>query len=256
MKDRPTPLKEAAVKNSDRTKEAIARFNPRVDISYGSHPKMIYDLYSAGDDAPTMVCFSGGAFLRAKKQTFSLWANLLVPNGISFVDVDYPQIGDTPLPKMIYNAIYLINHIRKEVSDKVIVAGQSSGASVVASAITKLANYDDLEGIIGLYLASGYYDMRPMQLSARGKYMKLSPEDATMCSPICTIYKPLPPTMLTVGQLETGQSLSQTGEFYRTLQRHNTDVTREVLLEKNHFSVADELYFEDTKSWKFIKSLI
>ena len=95
MRDRPSPLKNAAKLNSKRTKEVIERFNPQVDISYGSHSKMKYDLYSAGDNTPVMVVFSGGAFLRAKKQTFSLWANLLVPNGISLIDVGYPQIDDT-----------------------------------------------------------------------------------------------------------------------------------------------------------------
>jgi arylformamidase len=256
MRDRPSPLKNAAKLNSKRTKEVIERFNPQVDISYGSHSKMKYDLYSAGDNTPVMVVFSGGAFLRAKKQTFSLWANLLVPNGISLIDVGYPQIDDTSLPKMIDNAIYLINLIRTEVSDKVILAGQSSGASVVASAATKMANRDDLESIIGIYLASGYYDMRPMQLSARGKYMKLSPEQATLCSAVCTLYSPLPPTMLTVGQLETGESLNQNGEFYRALQRYNTPVIREILFMKNHFDLADELYYDNTKSWKFIKELL
>lgn len=256
MRDRPKPLQDAAILNFKRTKEAMVRFNPQVDISYGSHPKMKYDLYSAGENTPVMVVFSGGAFLRAKKQTFSLWANLLVPNGISLIDVGYPQIDDTPLPKMINNAIYLINLIRTEVSDKVILAGQSSGASVVASAATKMANKDDLENIIGVYLASGYYDMRPIQLSYRGKYMKLSPEEATMSSAICTLYTPLPPTMLTVGQLETGESLTQNGNFYRQLTKHQTDVQRHVVTMKNHFEIADELYYDNTKSWKFIQSLL
>jgi|TARA_R110001592_G_scaffold359485_1_gene666203 acetyl esterase/lipase len=256
MKDRPSLLKDAAKLNNERTKEAIRRFNPQVNISYGSHPKMKYDLYSAGENTPVMVVFSGGAFLRAKKQTFSLWANLLVPNGISLIDVGYPQIDDTPLLKMINNAIYLINHVRTEISDKVILAGQSSGASVIASAAIKLANKDSLENIIGIYLASGYYDMRPMQLSARGNYMKLTPEQATMCSAICTVYKPLPPTMITVGQLETGQSLTQNGDFYRELLRYNTPVIREVIFMKNHFAIADELYYDNTKSWKFIQSLL
>ncbi|MBV9748138.1 MAG: alpha/beta hydrolase, partial [Acetobacteraceae bacterium] len=66
------------------------------------------------------------------------------------------------------------------------LAGHSSGAHLIATALaeSRRSRAVPADAVRGATLVSGPYDMEPVVLSARGSYVKLTPEEVLAMSPV------------------------------------------------------------------------
>lgn len=243
-----------------RSAANVAALAPERGLSYGLHPDQRYDLYRAGDgNSPGLLFFHGGQWQRGNTGVFAAWADVLVERGVTFVDGTTAQIPNARLPEIIDHAIALVRHVRDNAAKlgiaegRLAISGHSSGAHVAASALVRLANEGDLDGIACARLVSGNYDLRPLMLSYRADYLQLSKVEAAACSPLLTLDAPLPPTMIACGGDETAEFQRQSRTFHVALEKLGQTELR-VVPGANHFSVYGDLYEPNTPSWRFLET--
>ena len=256
MHARPKHMKESALKNKAYSEHCIEVLKPIEDIAYDDDPRQVFDLYKAeGDNAPCVIMLSGGQFMRGRTKVWSQWSKKCIENGISFIDLDHPQIPTTTLPDMMSNAEEFIYWIRDEAenygidSNRIILAGHSSGASVLATVIVRLANSGNTEGIKGVMLLSGNYDFLGPSLSFRQEFLKLTTSEVIECSAIRNLVEPLPPVFICAGE-ETDEMIRHMDRFHEAISWRSE--SERVSLPMNHFGIGMELYDDDSKMWKFI----
>jgi arylformamidase len=258
MHGRPQYMKDSALRNKEYSENYLKLLNPQEDIPYNNeHPKQVFDLYKAkGDNTPLVIMLSGGQYMRGRTKVWSQWSKKILDAGISFIDLDHPQIPDTTLPDMVENAENFMYWIKDEApkygldNTRIIVAGHSSGASVMASVLVRLANDGNSDGIKGMMMLSGNYDLIGPALSFRQDFLKLSDQDIINYSAIRNLIKPLPPMFICCGALETDEMKRQQRIFHDAVSLRSQSEL--VIFPTDHFAIGMELYDNDSKMWKFI----
>ena len=258
-----SPAAEAALAAvRERSARNVAELVPERALTYGSEPDQRFDLYRAtGNDCPALLFFHGGQWQRGDTGAFAAWADVMVDRGVTFVDGTTTQIPHARLPEIIDQAVALVRYVRDHAAThgiapgRLVVSGQSSGAHLAASALVRLANDNDLDGIAGAFLFSGNYDLRPLMLSYRADYLQLSAAETTAASPLLTLEAPLPPTMVAVGDAETDEFQRQSHTFHAALEALGPAELR-VIPGANHFTVYADLYQPGTPSWRFLETCL
>ena len=256
-----SPAAEAALAAvRERSARNVAKLVPERGLTYGSQPDQRFDLYRAGaDTCPGLLFFHGGQWQRGNTGVFAAWADILAERGVTFVDGTTTQIPNARLPEIIDQAVDLVRHVRDNAAKlgiatgRLVVSGQSSGAHLAASALVRLANEGDLDGIAGAFLFSGNYDLRPLMLSYRADYLQLSEAETIAGSPLLKLDAPLPPTMIAVGDAETEEFQRQSHAFHAALDQLGPAELR-IIPGANHFTVYDDLYQPGTPSWRFLET--
>jgi arylformamidase len=249
--------KAAAAAMQDQAKRNLETLKPQRGLSYGPGPERVFDLYRADKGAPALIFLSGGQWQRGGPGLFSSWSDACVGRGIAFVDGGFPQIPAARLPEIVDSVVMLIRDVRARAGElgidgaRIAVSGHSSGAHLAAMAMVRLANADDLDGIAGVYLLSGHYDLRPAMRNYRAEYLQLSVSETIAHSPILNFVQPLPPTMVAVGGEETDEMVRQSREFHASLTTVGPAELR-VVSGTNHFDVAGDLGTPGTPSWDFL----
>lgn len=255
-----SPAAETALKAvRERSAHNVAALAPERGRTYGPLADQRYDLYCAGSgDGPGLLFFHGGQWQRGDAGLFAAWADVLVARGVTFVDGTTTQIPNARLPEIIDQAVALIRHVRDNAADlgiapgRLAISGQSSGAHLAASALVRLANEGDLDGITCAFLFSGNYDLRPLMLSYRADYLQLSEAETAACSPLLSLEAPLPPTLIAVGDAETDEFQRQSRAFHAALEALGPAELRPIP-GANHFTVYEDLYRPGTPSWRFLE---
>lgn len=244
----------------ERAARIVKDLAPERGLTYGPDPDQRFDLYRAGDaPGPGLLFFHGGEWQRGNTGTFCVWADVMGERGVTFVDGTTSQIPNARLPEIIGQAAALIRHVRDNAAalgiaeGQLAVSGHSSGAHLAASALVRLANENDLDGIACVRLSSGSYDLRPLMLSYRGEYLQLDDAETIACSPLLNLDRPLPPTMIVCGGGETDEFQRQSRTFHAALAERGP-AELHVVPGANHFSVYGEFYEPDTRSWRFIET--
>jgi arylformamidase len=166
---------------------ARARLGAPLVLRYGDSPPETLDLYRTGAaQAPIHVFVHGGAWTRMSARDSAAPAPMFVAAGAHFAALDFALLPSVTLADMIAQVrravAWLHRHAATFGSDptRIHVSGHSSGAHLSA-----LLCATDWAGAFGLpadtlksaLLASGSYDLKPVRLSARSAYVKLT--DAT-----------------------------------------------------------------------------
>ncbi len=258
-----SPAAEAALKAvRERSARNVAALAPERGTSYGPAPDQRFDLYRAGahvGGGAGLLFFHGGQWQRGNTGMFAAWADVLVDRGVAFVDGTTTQIPNARLPEIIDQAVALVRHVRDNAAQlgiaagRLAVSGQSSGAHLAASALVRMANEGDLDGIACALLVSGNYDLRPLMLSYRADYLKLDEAETVACSPLLTLEAPLPPTMIACGGAETDEFRRQSHTFHAALEARGRAELR-VIPGANHFTGFDDLYRPGTPPWRFLEA--
>ncbi len=249
--------KASAAAMQDHAARNLESLDPVRAIPYGDDPAASFDLYRAGDGAPAMLYFSGGQWQRGGRGKFSAWADTCVARGAAFIDGGFPQIPDMRLPEIVDHAVALIRAVRDRAGElgydgsRLVVSGHSSGAHLAATAMVRLANAGDLDGIAGVYLLSGHYDLRPARLNYRAEYLQLSVAETIALSPLMNFVEPLPAAMVAVGGAETDEMIRQSTVFHESLASVGPAELR-MVPGANHFNAADDLSTPGSPSWEFL----
>lgn len=240
---------------------SAALADDRVDergLPYGDHPADLFDLYRAsGATNPAIIFAHGGQWQRGHAAATSAWAEAALSHGVSFVAVTFPMIPDVRLPDIVDHVTALVRHMREHADDygvdptRLCIAGHSSGAHLAASVLVRLANEGDLDGIVCGMTVSGNYDLRPLMLSYRRDYLKLSEAETIALSPLLTLDRKLPPHLIVHGGDESDEFKRQASTFHAALEQQ-TETELVVVPNANHFEVFAGLEDPQSPAWAFL----
>ena len=156
-------------------------------LRYGASSPETLDLYRAGGPAaPIHVFVHGGAWTRMNARDSAAPAPLFIGAGAHFAALDFALLPSVELTEMVTQVrravAWLYRHAAEFGGDpaRIHVSGHSSGAHL--SALLCETDWPDDFGlpadtVKSALLVSGSYDLRPVRLSARSSYVKLT--DAT-----------------------------------------------------------------------------
>ncbi|MCR9220968.1 MAG: amidohydrolase family protein [Alphaproteobacteria bacterium] len=232
---------------------ARARLPVRVDIPYGDHPLERFDLYPAASrDAGPRACLiyvHGGAWKLLSKRESGFFAEAMTEAGVSVAALDFGKRPETPLSVMVERVARAIDWISTNAADlgfgesPLILCGHSSGAHIAAAAAG--SNWRALgrrrSPIAGALFASGPYDLVPVVLSARGRYLDLDPEEVVRLSARAGVHRIRHPVSLAVGGRESPEFIRQTQEFYAALKAAQAPVHMIEAPEVDHFEISQSL---------------
>jgi arylformamidase len=178
------PQRDAIQAEIRKTCEAVRRALPPRTERYGKSDRQLLDIYaSAGAKAaPVLAFLHGGAWLRGSRLDVAYPAPAVTARGAAFLAVDFNNVSEVPLPAMIEQCREAVSWaVRNAASfgadpDRVYLAGHSSGAHLASCVL--LGNSE----IKGALLISGMYDLHAPLLSARSKYVKITPDELDAAS--------------------------------------------------------------------------
>lgn len=164
--------------------EVVRKAMPPRTERYGKSEMQLLDVYApAGAScAPVLVYLHGGAWLRGSRLDVAYPAPALARHGAALVVPDFDNVATVPLPGMIEQCREAVAWTVKNAAsfggdpDRIYLAGHSSGAHL-ASCV--LLGHGAIKGAL---LISGMYDLHAPLLSARSKYVKVTPEEVDAAS--------------------------------------------------------------------------
>ena len=131
---------------------------------------------------PVVVYLHGGAWLRGSRLDCAYPAPAVTSRGAALVVPEFDNVGAVPLPAMIEQCREAVDWAVRNAESfggdpgRVYLAGHSSGAHLASCVL--LGNTT----IKGALLISGMYDLHAPMLSARSKYVKITPEELAAAS--------------------------------------------------------------------------
>jgi arylformamidase len=241
---------ERNASNSDIARERLGA--PR-RIAYGPTAKEALDLYlAAAPNAPISIFVHGGAWQRGLAKNSAFPAELFVRAGAHYVVLDFINVieasGDLmPMANQVRRAIAWVYRNAASFGgdpNRIHLYGHSSGAHLAGVAmVTDWRGLYDLPADViktGL-LCSGMYDLRPVRLSARSRYVNFTDEMEAGLSTQRHIDRFAAPVVLAYGTLETPEFQRQSRDFATALRAAGKRVELLVGNHYNHFEIVETL---------------
>jgi arylformamidase len=220
---------------------------------YGATDMQGLDLFATKrPNAPINVYIHGGAWRAGTAATAAYYAELFVNAGAHYIALDFNNVlelnGD--LMAMAQQVRAGVAWVYKNAAsfggdpNRIYVSGHSSGGHLAG--VTLITDWQKEFGvpsdmIKGALLSSGMYDLKPVRLSARGKYVHFTDEMEHALSTQRHLAKINCPVVCTYGTLETPEFQRQTRDFAAAMKTAGKPVQLFVGPEYNHFEIMDTL---------------
>ncbi len=237
---------------SDESASIRAQTRYRQDVHYGPGDDERLDVYpgtaSAGKGAPIHVHIHGGSWRFRNKDDGALLAPVLMSAGAAVVSPDFSLIPKARLPDMLGQLRRALAWVYANAAsfggdrDNIHLSGHSSGAHLAGVLLTTDWQAMGLPATLlksGL-LMSGMYDLRPVMLSARSDYVKLSAGEVLDLSAILHLERINAPLLLAYGTAETPEFQRQPQAFATALRAAGKRVETIVVDGANHFEMLRE----------------
>ena len=240
---------ERNARNSDIARE---RLGAPLRIAYGPTANEALDLYqAAATNAPISIFVHGGAWRGGLAKNNAFAAELFVRAGAHHVVLDFINVieagGDLmPMADQVRRAIAWV--FRNAASfggnpNRIHLYGHSSGAHLagVAMVTNWRGPYDLPADVIktGL-LCSGMYDLRPVRLSARSRYVNFTDDMEAALSTQRHIDHVTAPVVLAFGTLETPEFQRQSLDFAAAMRTAGKSAELLVGDHYNHFEILGD----------------
>jgi arylformamidase len=245
-----TQVLERYASNSNIARERLGA--PR-RIAYGPTEDEALDLYPAAvSNAPIAIFVHGGAWRAGSARDSAAAAELFVRAGVHYVVPDFISVlttgGDLmPMAHQVRRAIAWAYRDAASFGgdpNRIHLFGHSSGAHLAGVAMVT-----DWSGEFGLpanvirsgLLCSGMYDLRPVRLSARSRYVHFTDAMEQALSTQRHLDRFVAPVVLAYGTLETPEFQRQSQDFAAALRAAGKAVEMLVGQNYNHFEMAETL---------------
>jgi arylformamidase len=241
---------ERYASNSDIARERLGA--PR-RVAYGPTANEALDLYPAATtNAPISIFVHGGAWQRGLAKDYAFAAELFVRAGVHHIVLDFINVieagGDLmPMADQVRRAIAWVYRNAASFGgdpSRIHLYGHSSGAHLAGVAMVTdwCGTYELPADVIktGL-LCSGMYDLRPVRLSARSRYVCFTDDMEMALSTRRHIDRFRAPVVLAFGTLETPEFQRQSRDFAAALRTAGRQVELLVGNQYNHFEIVETL---------------
>jgi arylformamidase len=235
------PVLSAATRN---------RLKHQANLSYGPSADEVLDVFPAGKpSAPTQIFIHGGAWRNFTKNDYSFAAETFVAHGVNAIIPNFAKLPSVRLPDVaaqIQRAIaWAVAHVRQWDGDpdRIYLSGQSSGAHLVATALTwRWASLNlPASTIKSAFLISGAFDLEPVLLSARSSYVKLNATEQEELSPRRHANSINCPIFIAYAEYDTDEFQRQSREFAAALAKAGRLKGVECFRGLNHFELVEAL---------------
>jgi arylformamidase len=232
---------------------ARARLGAPQRFQYGSVEIESVDVYrSKAANAPINVYIHGGAWRNGRSADFALNAEPVVNAGGHSVVVDFNNIDDVAgnlmtMAKQVRSAVaWVYNNADKFGGDRkrIHVTGHSSGGHLSGCVVTTDWQKDfglPKDVVKAAVLASGMYDLKPVRLSKRSKYVNFTDEIEQELSAIRHLDRLNCPIVVAYGTQETPEFQRQAREFAAAVKAAGKPVQLVVGEGYNHFEIRETL---------------
>jgi arylformamidase len=222
-------------------------------VAYGRAEIEQLDIYrSGGGTAPVFIFIHGGAWRSGRSKEFASPAEMLLTAGAHYVVPDFAWVQDVGgslmvLADQVRRAIvWVYRNIARFGGDpsRLYIGGQSSGGHLTAVTVTTDWQRDfDLPADIikGGMCISGMYDLEPVRLSARSRYVAFDDATVAALSPIRHLDRLQAPLVVAYGTCETPEFQRQNREFAAAVESAGKKVRLLVGEHHNHFELPETL---------------
>ncbi len=222
-------------------------------FAYGPTPVEGLDVYAtkrAG--APINVFIHGGAWRVGAAKDYAFAAELFVQAGAHFVVPDFAPVqelgGDLmPMAEQVRRAVAWVHRNAKSFGgdpDRLYVSGHSSGAHLAGVVLVTDWRKDfglPADTVKGGLCCSGMFDLKPVRLSARSRYVKFTDEMENALSAQRHLDRLHTPVILAHGTLETPEFQRQSRDFAAAAKAAGKPVQLLVAQGYNHFEIIETL---------------
>ncbi len=231
---------------------ALTRLGKPDRFAYGPTPIEGLDVYrtkKAG--APVVIFVHGGAWRNGAALEFTYLAEPFVHLGANFVVLDFTNVDQAggnlfPMVEQVRRAVgWVYRNAEKFGGDRnrLHLVSHSSGSHLSGCTVTHDWPKDGLplDILKGATLSSGMYDLKPVRLSKRSKYVKFTDEMEQELSAMRHLDRLHTPLILTYGTYETPEFQRQTRDFAAAVKAVGKPVELLVGEGFNHFEMLETL---------------
>jgi arylformamidase len=233
-----------------------ARIGEPKRFAYGPTPIEALDFYpaAAGKDgalAPVAIFVHGGAWRAGTASDYGFLAEPFVHGGAHFAVLDFTNVDDTggslfPMVEQVRRAIgWVFRHAEQFGGDRdrLYVVSHSSGSQLAGCAVTHDWSKEGLPANIvkGATLSSGMYELKPVRLSKRSKYVKFTDAMEHELSAIRHLDKLATPLIVSYGSYESPEFQRQTRDFAAAVKAAGKPVELLIGDGYNHFEMLETL---------------
>jgi arylformamidase len=237
------------IANSERARAVIG---PPQRVAYGPSEIEQLDIYrTTRTNAPVNIFVHGGAWRANRAADYAFLAEPFVNAGSHYVILDFTNVDETagnlfPMVKQVRRAVgWVYSNAASFGGDpgRLYLTSHSSGSHLAGCVVTHDWRKENLPVDIlkGATLSSGMYDLKPVRLSKRSKYVKFTDEMEAGLSALRHIDKLHSPLILAHGTYETPEFQRQTRDFFAAVQAAGKPVEMLVGEGYNHFEMLETL---------------
>lgn len=244
---------------ASESEKVRARHPHRRSVPYGAGedetldiflPKMAKMVSGSNSGAPVHVHIHGGRWTLFSKDEESFIAPVFTQAGAICIVIDFSNIPKVRIPEMVAQVKRAIAWTYRNAAsfggdpDRIHLSAHSSGSHLAGVAL--LADWPGEFGVPqdvvkSALLISGMYDLRPVMLSARSSYVKLSDEEVISLSAILQPERFRTPLTMVYGSKETPEFKRQPNAFAAVLAAAGRPPRLIEIPGANHFEVLQQL---------------
>ena len=221
-------------------------------VAYGPSDIEKLDIYRAARaNAPVNIFVHGGAWRANRAADYAFLAEPFVNAGAHYVIPDFTNVDDAagdlfPMVEQVRRAVaWVYNNAESFGGDpsRLYLTSHSSGSHLAGCTVTHDWRKEKLPlGIIkGAVLGSGMYDLHPVRLSKRSKYVKFTDQMEEALSPLRHLDQLHAPIILAHGTCETPEFQRQTRDFYAAVKAAGKPAEMLIGEGYNHFEMLETL---------------
>jgi arylformamidase len=231
---------------------ALRRIGKPQRFAYGLTPIEGLDVYRTSKaNAPVAIFVHGGAWRNGAAPEFTYLAEPFVHLGAHFVVLDFVNVDNAggslfPMVEQVRRAVGWVYRNTEKFGgdrDRLHLVSHSSGSHLSGCTVTHDWAKDGLplDILKGATLSSGMYDLKPVRLSKRSKYVKFTDEMEQELSAMRQLDRLHTPLVLSYGTYETPEFQRQTRDFAAAVKAAGKPVELLVGEGYNHFEMLETL---------------
>jgi arylformamidase len=242
-----------ALRRKLASEAALKRLGQPERVGYGPTEIEKLDIYKTRrPNAPINIFIHGGAWRNGKAKDSAYLAEMFVNTGATLVIPDFVQVQDAegslmPMAQQVRAAVaWVYKNASRFGGDpnQIYMTGHSSGAHLTGCALVTDWQKDfglPANIIKGGLVISGMYDLKPVRLSKRSKYVNFTDEIEEALSSQRHLDKLNAPIVVAYGSQETPEFQRQSREFAAAVKAVGKPVELIVGEGFNHFEMQETI---------------